>query len=228
MILAAEPEDLAWPILAYLIRQTKNQQGGQLSRFNFLNLLRDRGASDDIQSAVAEAWDWLASLGLIIERPNSSTPVWHQLTRRALKMIDRSDFLSFKQQRQTGYELLHPSIRDNVWPLYVRGDYDTAVGRAFKEVEVTMRAKGNFKTSDCGERLIKAFFRMFVVPGDEPDRSNDLPDGAKMFIGAFGMYRNPAVHQVEKIEDATFAMEVLVQAGHFLRIVEAAVPSAQT
>ena len=50
---------------------------------------------------------------------------------------------------------LHPTIAERVWPNFIRGEYDTAVFQAFKEVEVAVRAAGGFATTDTswGRRL---------------------------------------------------------------------------
>jgi len=41
-----------------------------------------------------------------------------------------------------------------VKPLFVRGDYDTAVFRAFKEVEIRVRKKAGYDNDEYGRELM--------------------------------------------------------------------------
>jgi hypothetical protein len=224
-ILAAAPEDLAWPILNHLKAFHGAPDSQPFSGWNMCCVVRERDkGSEKVQSAFMEAWNWLETQGLVVASPRAPHDA-QTLSRRALAIADEQAFNEFKTLRQSGYDLMHAAIRDSVWALYIRRDFDTAVGRAFKEVEVTMRSKGDFATSDFGERLIKNFFNRFVLPGGSGRPGSDMSDEAKLFIGSFNLYRNPAVHQIPKIDDPSFAMEVLLLASHLLRIVEMSVES---
>jgi uncharacterized protein (TIGR02391 family) len=58
-----------------------------------------------------------------------------------------------------------------VKPLFARGDYDTAVFRAFKEVETRVRKKSGFK-SDYGRKLmLKAFGETGPLMAADPEGS---------------------------------------------------------
>jgi hypothetical protein len=47
---------------------------------------------------------------------------------------------------------LHPSIREDVWALYQRGKYDTAVLEAMKAVEVAVRNAAALQPTDIARR----------------------------------------------------------------------------
>jgi uncharacterized protein (TIGR02391 family) len=170
--------------------------------------------------SVAEGWSWLERYGLIVNDPGQSSGVHRMLTRRAEAIKNEDDFRAFRKENQTVYDLLDKTTRGKIWPMYVRGDYDIAIAQAFKEVEVTMRSKADLKQSDFGERLIKKFFSRFRLPGtfDENELGKQSAE-ERVFLGAFGMYRNPATHQPPSIFDASQAGEVLIIASHLLRLV---------
>jgi uncharacterized protein (TIGR02391 family) len=53
---------------------------------------------------------------------------------------------------------LHPTIREDVWALYHRGKYDTAVLEAMKAVEVSVRAAAGLTAKDIGAPLMRKAF----------------------------------------------------------------------
>lgn len=57
-------------------------------------------------------------------------------------------------------DALHPAIREDVWPLYHRGKYDTAVFEAMKAVEVAVRAAATLTAADIGTKLMRKAFEV--------------------------------------------------------------------
>src|SRR5215472_18446085 len=113
---AAAPEDLALPVLAALKRIQTISSGQHLSRHNMCNLIREQyRQSEAVQTAFMEAWNWLEVNGLIVARPGDPSGTSSALSRRALAIGNSEDFSEFKNLRQTGFDLLHPSIRTAVW-----------------------------------------------------------------------------------------------------------------
>lgn len=122
---------------------------------------------------------------------------------------------------------LHPVISARVYPAFLRGEYDTAVFQAFREVEIAVRIAGKFSADDIGVALMRAAFRPF-----EPEKSaavgpltdSKLPIAeqnamAHLFAGAIGLYKNPQSHRY--VPTAAYdAAEVIVFASHLLRIVD--------
>jgi hypothetical protein len=122
------------------------------------------------------------------------------------------------------YDLLDESIVQRVWSTVLRGDSDIAVGYAFKRVEVEMRGKGSFTKDDFGERPVKKCFASFRLPGEEPrPKGASLTAVEKFFIGTLDLYRNPATHMDNTVEDYARAMELLLVANHQLHLVRSAV-----
>jgi uncharacterized protein (TIGR02391 family) len=93
--------------------------------------------------------------------------------------------------RQIPKDALHPDIREDVWALYHRGKYDSAVFEAMKAVEVSEAA--GLPASDLGTKLMrKAFHVDDGVLTEEPAERQALSD---LFAGAIGGYKNPHSHR---------------------------------
>ena len=105
--------------------------------------------------------------------------------------------------------------------MFIRGEYDTAVFQAFKEVEVAVRIAGGFSPLDIGEKLMRKAFDI----NDGPLTDNSLPEAERLalqhlFAGASGSYKNPQRHRNVSIVDPTEAVEMIILASHLLKIVD--------
>ncbi len=120
-------------------------------------------------------------------------------------------------------ELLHPDIRDKVSGLYLRGDYDTAVFQAFKEVEVAVRDACRYPADKehLGVELMRKAFKPRSGPLTDRSANGGEQQGlCELFSGAMGTYKNPHSHRHVGIISAAEAGEMIVFAGHLLRIVD--------
>ena len=218
---AAEPEEMG-PVLLRDLRS--HTAANSLSPQNMLgpfpeHFYREFGVqptNDDI-AIVLEAYQWLRNVGLIAPSPSQPRD-FDVITRRA-RALDDAGMADFRAARLSAYDMLDRRITNKVWSIYLRGDYDIAIAYAFKIVEIRMREKGGFPSSDMGERLAKKFFEKF--PSEAPRKSEKaLPSVVHLFIGALDRYRNSAVHEHPSIATPEEAMEVLLLANHCLRVVE--------
>lgn len=62
--------------------------------------------------------------------------------------------------RRLAKDMLRPSIREDIWALYRRGKFDTAVFEAMKTVEVAVREAGGFAAADIGSPLMSRAFNV--------------------------------------------------------------------
>ena len=116
-------------------------------------------------------------------------------------------------------------MASKVYPAFLRGDYDTAIFQAFKEVEVAVRQAGSFPHDLVGDKLMRAAFATAKnnLPTG-PLTDTQLPVGeqeaaAHLFAGAFGVYRNSTGHRHVPTETVE-AAEVIMFASQLLRIVD--------
>jgi uncharacterized protein (TIGR02391 family) len=123
--------------------------------------------------------------------------------------------------RRIPKESLHPSIREDVWELFHRGKYDSAIFEAMKAVEVAVRAAAGYEDSDYGGDMIGRAFHDERGPLRDPSaQPNERTARRSLFTGAYGAYRNPHAHRDIALNDPDEAAEIIALACHLLRIVD--------
>jgi len=223
-LLALEPEELGGLVLEILNTQT----GRPFQREAFIHPNNVQGyprpQQQQILSALSEAWNWLLSAGLVAEQ-DGYPHITFFVTRRGLQLRTTRDFEAFRKARLLPKELLHGAIAEPVWILFIRGDYDTAVFKAFKEVEVRVRAVGRFQDTDIGTDLMRKAFDSergpltnLAAPKAEREALSHLA------TGAIGSYKNPHSHRNVAIK-AEEAVEMIMLASHILKIVDSRAPA---
>lgn len=208
-----EPEELGPFILRYL---RKPGATSNLNRYNF-GLSADRGGGE-VGRRLMEAWMWLEREGFLAPRPADSGQ-WVFVTRKGERVAESEDFSAYAKASLFPDDLDAILVR-NVKPLFVRGDYDTAVFRAFKEVETRVRAKAGFGPDAYGRDLM---VRAFGTTGPLTDAS--MPRGEQdarreLFAGAISSFKNPSSHRDVQFESAREAMDMICFANQLLRIVD--------
>ena len=221
-LLSLEPEELAGVVLEYL-NSLSPPETGQLNRYTFSlpHTIQEYPAQykERMSQALMEAWVWLEREGLIAPKPGSQGE-WVFVTRRGQAIKSAADLETYRKADMLPRRMLHPVIAQKVWATFLRGDYDTAVFQAFKEVEVKVRDAGGFDAGDIGVPLMRKAFD----PAKGPLTDLTLPPGereslAHLFAGAIGLYKNPHSHR-NVVIDATEAVEMIMLASHLLKIVD--------
>ena len=155
ILLALEPEELAGFVLKELIAQEQARTTGAPNRYNFS--LRFKSSGEDVQQAIMEAWIWLEREGCIAPKPEHQAD-WVFVTRQGKRLAESHDTSAYRRVTLLPKEFLHPVIAQKVWSAFIRGEYDTAVFQAFKQIEVAVRQAASFNTSDVGVRLMRKAF----------------------------------------------------------------------
>ena len=235
-LLALEVEELAGVLLTHLSSFGGNSgdgivSQGSISQHNFFNYRHqhpeDAGRQADVNQALTEAWTWLENEGLLVRDPLQPSP-WFSISRRARLVKSREDFAAYRKASLLPKGQLHPLIASKVYPAFLRGEYDTAVFQAFREVEVAVRGAGKFPAELVGTKLMREAFRPVdpdkpaITPGSLTDTTLPAAEQkgmADLFSGAIGLYKNPQSHRNVPTE-ATDAAEIIVFASHLLRMVD--------
>lgn len=174
--------------------------------------------------ALREAWAWLEAQGLLIpsEGTNGQNG-WRELSLRGLRFKSEAEFANYAAARQLPREALHPAVADQVWRSFMRGEFDTAVFQAFKEVEVAVRAAGRFGANDIGVPLMRKAFHPDNGPltdkASEPAERHALSD---LFAGAIGAFKNPHSHRNVSLTNPAEAAETVMFASYLLRVIDGA------
>lgn len=225
-VLAMTPEEVGGLILEHLLSMDRSE-GGSHNRHNYSLHYTVQGYPrqfhERLLRAIMEGWVWLESEGLIAPEPGK-TGDWVFVTRRGQALKTRADVASYQSSRLLPRRLLHPAIASKVWVPFLRGDYDVAVFQAFKEVELAVRAGGEYGATDFGVALMRAAFA--AGKGPLSDHSLPIPEQeaqCHLFAGAIGYCKNPQSHRNVGIDDKAEAVELLLFASYLLRLVDRAV-----
>ena len=232
-LLALEPDELGLRLLPVLSHYSRQPGASLHPRVFFPSIVgSDRlgdypgqypaNRRDEITLALSEAWAWLEGQALLIMNPRSLGPdEFRMLSRKAKRLADESDWRRGMAPRLLPKESLHTRIREDVWSLYHRGKYDTAVFEAMKAVEVAVRDASGLTARDIGTALMRKAFDL--NGGSLTDQSADKAEQqarADLFAGAIGSYKNPHSHRNADLDDPGEAAEITMLANHLLRIVD--------
>jgi uncharacterized protein (TIGR02391 family) len=231
---ALEPDELGLrmlPVLAACSPRTPDHRSQQLTLPSFIQLVlglpnqpTDQYPTRrhaEIDEAIRVAWAWLEGSALLVSHPSWRDPV-RRLSRRAQQLAQEPNPRRVLSARRIPKDSLHPTIREDVWSLYHRGKYDTAVFEAMKAVEVAVREAAGLSAQDITTGLMRKAFAIDTGPlTDITAEPAERQARSDLFAGAIGSYKNPHSHRNVDLDDPDEAAEVITLANHLLRIVEA-------
>jgi len=91
-----------------------------------------------------------------------------------------------------------PILSEKALPLFIRGDYDTAVFQAFKELEIRVRIIAGLPQELIGVDLMRRAFHPENGPLSDKDRATSEREATgHLFAGAIGLFKNPPSRKLE-------------------------------
>jgi len=94
------------------------------------------------------------------DQPNG----FYCLTRRGQRLRTSVDVEAYRYGNLLPAATLHPSLVQQVRPMFLRGDYDVAVVQAFKAVEVAVRTPASLPADMVGVELMRTAFHQTTGP----------------------------------------------------------------
>ena len=164
VLLSLELEELGGILLVHLNSYDAREsnaivQLGRVSRHDFFNEIHQRplygSHEEEVSRALMEAWGWLVAQNFLVETEYAGL---YFVSRRGSRLESSQDFESYQKARLLPKGQLHTLIAARVYPAFLRGEYDTAIFQAFREVEVAVRQAGQFAADQVGEKLMRAAF----------------------------------------------------------------------
>jgi uncharacterized protein (TIGR02391 family) len=220
-ILALQPDEVAECLLAYVA--AKPERGvGALSAYSFGVRSRQdfpRDQQNEIALVLAEGWAWLVRECLLIQDLGDMNQGF-VLSRRGRLLAESGNFEQFRAERSLSREQLHPTIAERAYSDFIRSDYEGAVFKAMREVEIAVREAGDYPNALIGNGLMRtAFHPETGALRDAEAEDSERQAMSHLFAGAIGLYKNPSSHRPVDLEAST-AVEILTFASHLMRIVD--------
>ncbi len=219
VVLSLESDELAWPLFYGI---TKIEGNRPVSSYECTTMSQQYPPEfqEQIALAISEAFSWLQRQGLIVLSPRGGSD-HYTISRKGREFQDQSDFEMYRQANILPYKLVHPRIADKIWANFLRGDYDTAVFIAFKEIEVYVREASGLGNDSYGVELMKVAFDPATGPLTDKTAVESEKQALRfLYWGAVGYFKNPLSHRNVPITDPTEACEMILMASHLLRIVD--------
>jgi uncharacterized protein (TIGR02391 family) len=206
-LLQMPPEDLCMHLLRYV-----SKGYAETNRFNFLQMVK----GGQVAFRFMEAWGLLVRQGFLALAPNDMYGQNHFVTREG-QAVAQLDDLDAWRKAHLFPDYFDAALQRYVKPLFSRGDYDTAVFRAFKEVETRVRKKAGLRSEYGRQLMLKAFGETgHLMVNDAEGRKA----AREMFAGAISFCKNPSSHHKIDFDDPREVVDMISFANQLLRIVD--------
>lgn len=159
--------------------------------------------------------------GFIMRDPSQSD-AFKILTPRGLQVVDQSLDKMKLPSIDIDQLIKRHELRNKVHDDYVSGDYESAIFKAFKLLEETVRAKAKQPPEMIGADLISKAFRPSGGVLKHPNAKTPAEEEAFHLLmrGAIMWFKNPSSHRTVGFNDAEQAAHVLCFANLLLDLVD--------
>ena len=222
-VLALAPEEMAEGLFAFLCSPAGRAYAHRYNiSLGHVFSEYPQESRDKLNGALMEAWMCLERDGLIAPRPGDSSGLSYFITRAGARLAAGDvSWREIRAARHLPRGLLHPTIERVVRPEFVRGDYEIAVFKAFRAVEIAVREAAGLTDSDLGQDLMRTAFNRDGGPLTDESIERGEQDGmSHLFAGAIQLFKNPGSHRYVRTDDPAAVMEEIMLASRLLRIVD--------
>jgi uncharacterized protein (TIGR02391 family) len=175
----------------------------------------------DCGTAISAAFSHLIALGMLAPDIQQGQYGWFALTRRGQATKTTADFEHYKKLSLYPRGSIHPLIEQETYSEFLRGDYETAVFKAFKAIEVKVRDACGFPADLIGQKLmVKAFHTETGPLRDTSEVPAEREALMNLFAGAIARFKNPTSHREVNFDSIDEAVETLRFASLLMRVVE--------
>jgi uncharacterized protein (TIGR02391 family) len=228
-LLELEPEELAGYLLEHFNSMPAEEER-LINRLNFSGTTSVEGYQQDEQfscrRAMMEAWMFLEREGLIAYRPfDGDQGPYFFVTRRGKSYTTHIDFESFQRASIFPREILPEELRGAAYPMFLRGQYESAVLESYRLLEIRVREAchskdPSFNKATIGRELMaRAFDEQTGLLADKTEPVAERESLKLLFMGAIGRFKNPASHCHVPFEDSVEAAQLISFAGHLYDLV---------
>lgn len=178
--------------------------------------------SDDEYAEGLRAVYELERDGYIMQDPRQSSDQFKVLTDRGRQVIEQSledmDLPSVDIDELLTRDDLRAKVHDD----YLSGDYETAIFKAFKLLEETVRSKAKQSASILGADLMSRAFSPTrgSLKHPEAQTPGELEGFHHLMRGAILWFKNPSSHRTVGYDDPEEVAQVLVFANLLLDLVD--------
>jgi uncharacterized protein (TIGR02391 family) len=214
-LIELEPEELGALVLRFLNANTA-------TKWNLYNFVTSYAMNEppDVKDALVAGWIWLEREGLLLPDLSDATRDFVRISRRGYQLLRDNSFKEYRLGTLLPARVLDGVLAEKVVHLFLRGDYDTAVFQAFKEVEIRVRAASKSSGQKLGTDLMREAFD--AKRGSLTDHSLSVAEReawAHVFAGAIGLFKNPMSHRDVDLGPQE-AAELIFLANYLLRVVD--------
>ena len=178
-------------------------------------------SQDEIAEGLRAAYE-LERDGYIMQDPSQSSDAFKVLTDRGKQLVAQSldDMLisSIDIDRLLSNERLRAKVHDD----YLAGDYETAIFKAFRMLEETVRSKANLDATIIGADLMTRAFRPSGGQLSHPDAQTPAEaEGLHLLMrGSIMWFKNPTSHRTVRYANPNEAAHILAFANLLLDLVD--------
>ena len=226
-VIALSTEDLAGAVLRSLNSQDepRRRRDGlpeQFSLFNYCSQQADlysNAARAEISVAISAAFQNLITTGMLTPNPFGMQFGWFVLTPRAKALRSDADYKRYTHAAKYPRGIIEPAVEEVTFAEFIKGDYETAVFKAFKLLEELVRGNSGVGNEQIGVQLMRMAFRPRLGPlTDKSEHEGEQEALMHLMAGAVGRFKNPTSHRFTGLDDPVTTIEILHVASLLIRI----------